>query len=60
MAVPPPRGWSIISVDGVVGDVEILMWFQEGLGNADYVYVLLEKKACERWFLVEDALGVPG
>ena len=35
------------------------MWFQEGLGDADYVCVLLEK-VCERWFLVEDALGVPG
>jgi len=52
--------WSVGSVDGVVGDVEIVVRFQEGLGEADYVYVLLEEEVSELWFFVEDALGVPG
>ena len=53
-------GWSVGSVDGVMGDVEILVRFQEGLGETDYVYILLEKEVGELWLFVEDALGVPG
>ena len=43
-----------------MGNVKILVRFQKGLGEADYVYVLLEKEVGEFWFLVMNALGVPG
>ena len=42
MAVPPPGCWSVGSVGGVVGDVEVVVRFQEGLAEADYMNVLLE------------------
>ena len=38
-------------------DVEILVRFQEDLGEADYVCVHLEKEAGEFWYLVMNALG---
>ena len=43
-----------------MGDVEVVVRFQEGLGEADYVNVLLEKEVGEFGYFVEDALGVPG
>ena len=41
-------------------DVEVVVRFQDGLGEADYVNVLLEEEVGELWYFVEDALGVPG
>ena len=43
-----------------MGDVEVVMRFQEGLGEADYVNVLIEEEIGEFWYFVEDALGVRG
>ena len=40
-------------------DVEILVGLKEGLGEADYVYVLLKNEVAEFWFFVEDTLGLP-
>ena len=43
-----------------MGDAEVLMGFQEGFAEADYVDVLLEKEVGEFGFFILDALGIPG
>ena len=43
-----------------MGNVEILMRFEEGVTEANYINVLLEEEGGKFLFFILDALGIPG